>query len=1467
MRLQQYFHLLCGLLLPSLTGLSILSASPVDTNPEKKTRTNTVRETQAGTARETHTGAASKTYTNTSREIHTSSPRETHTGTANKTYTNPPGEIHTSSRTNTDPSANIRLEQLTTYDGLSQNTVRCLLQDKKGFIWVGTLNGLNRYDGRKFTVYRTNTGITQPISDNRIRSLYEDKKGIIWVKTAEGHYHCFDPGKETFINIIPDSADLTYDHLFETTKGVWLYSKTNGCLHNGRHYNLGSVHFIFEDSRHTEWIGTDKNLYQLDKQGNAIPLYEGNFIKAITKAEQLYFIKKQGILIHDLHTNKCTFNDPLPGTILTDAAILPNNRILLGTQQDGLKIADLQNNRLIPTTRLFGEDIPGHIDIETDQDAGIWVNNHTGNVWYLDPAQAFSQRITLIPASVMKVIDDCRFAFAADHKGKVWITTYGGGLYCFDKTNRQLQRFVYDPDNPNGLSTNYLLSVIADRAGLIWVGAEHTGLQKLTPQSLHVTHIFPEAQTPERYAANGVKTIFEDSYKRIWVSTRNGALYLYNDHLEKNRSLDHLLPGQCANIYCMTEDARGYLWIGTKGDGVYIVHRDSLQQKARHFLLPSRDNRLVYTIMQDRQQRMWVGTFGSGLYLATYKGGNQLEWQNFFHDGVNPVYIRCLLQDQHNQLWAGTNNGLLVFNPEHLLAGNNDITTYQAGLGSNEIKSLCEDHKGRIWIGTTGGGFSRFVPQKKTFINYTTEQGLSHDVVNSMLEDAQGNLWVSTENGLTRFNPEKSTFEVFYFANNPLGNLFSEGACFRRENGQLLWGSLNGFYSFFPGQLKNGNADAPVLLTGLSVAGNPVVLEESISTARSITLEPGQKVFSISFASLALRNPQQNKYTYILENYEDEWNAPSSYNVATYRNLPPGKYTFKVRGTNDDGSWSKHEARIQITVLPPFWRSNVAIMLSLALIIGMVMCVIVINRRIHRLQHAVTLEKELTEYKLNFFTDISHEFRTPLSLIVSAMEQLIPGKQSGNKHLHIMQRQVAHLMRLADQLLDFRKIQHKKLQLQVQETEMIQFIQDICNGFTDLAAQKQITLSFRANVDACMAWVDQGKLDKILYNLLSNAHKFTPAGGKIDLLVHIDHQLTIKVVDNGIAISAEKQHMVFQRFTQLNFSPTGTGLGLSLTKELVTLHKGTISFENNADAGVTFTVNLPVHKLAYVADEIVEQTICKAPVLPFIDDTDTAAIVAPSSRYSVLIIEDNPDISAYLATTLSRYFHIYTAANGREGLEQAIAQSPDLIVCDVMLPEMNGLEITHKIRSEFQTCHIPVILLTALSSGEHQLQGIDAGADAYITKPFSTRFLLTSIIRIIEQREKIRKRFANDPGFFAVHISENEADQQFLEKINMIIEKNLDNAQFSVDDFALAMKMGRTLFYKKVKGLTGYSPNEYIRLVRVKKAAELLNTGEYTVAEVAYKVGMNDPFYFSKCFKTQFGVPPSVHLKKVKAAG
>ncbi len=1092
----------------------------------------------------------------------------------------------------------------------------------------------------------------------------------------------------------------------------------------------------------------------------------------------------------------------------------------------------------------------------------------------------------------MRLIDDDRLAIHTDDKDNTWLTTYGGGLYCYNQRTDTLQHFGHTADNANGLSSNYLLSVLADRSGLVWVGAEHTGLNKLMPQSFSVSHIYPDTSSPRRYSSNIVKALFEDSRGNIWVSTKNGALSLYNGRLEKIRSLNHLFPHQSTNVYCIQEDERGYIWLGTKGQGLYITHLDSLQRPARHFDMPEPLNggnksKLVYTIVKDRQQRMWVGTFGAGLNLAIYKGGKQMSFRNFFGTHETLKDIRCLLEDRHGKIWAGTNNGMLVFRPDTLLLHPNAFEVYQSdlaypnGLISNVIKTICEDHKGRIWAGTSGGGISRFVPAsgKKAahFRTYTTQQGLSHDIVNGMLEDGQGDLWISTENGLTRFNPDKNTFEIFYFSNTTLGNLFAEAACWKRKNGQHLWGSMDGFYSCYPALMRTDSQDAPVVLTGFSVAGSPQqrasAHQQALNSAQGITLGPAQKVFSLEFASLAYRNPQQNKYTYILENYEDEWNPPAGHTIATYRNLPPGKYTFRVKGTNNDGSWSRQEARLSITVLPPFWRSTPAFILYVCVIGGLVFAICFVRKRIFHLQHAVALEKELTEYKLNFFTNISHEFRTPLSLIVSAMENLLSGRQGAlhsGRHLHIMQKNVQRLMRLADQLLDFRKIQHQRMKLQLREVQVISLLQDLCDSFNDLAEQKQVQLQFSSNVPEYTMWVDDNKLDKMLYNLLSNAHKFTPANGQISVNVLVDENagaLRIAVSDSGIAIPESRRDQVFQRFTQLSFSPTGTGIGLSLTKELVELHRGSIRFENNPDAGVTFIITLPLSNTVYTAEELAtpEAVAAKATTIQYIPDAEGLALPEPSSRYRVLVIEDNPDICDHLAEQLGHYFHVQTANNGRDGLAQAIEMAPDLVVCDVMLPEMDGFEITRRIRNEFQTCHIPVVLLTALSSGEHQLQGVDAGADAYIAKPFSTRFLLTNIIRIIEQREKIRKRFSNDPGFFEVNIAENEADRKFLDRLHLIIEKNLDNAQFSVDEFAAAVKLGRTLFYKKVKGLTGYSPNEYIRLVRLKKAATLLNTGDYTVSEVTYKVGMNDPFYFSKCFKAQFGIPPSAYLKRVKA--
>ncbi|WP_298732520.1 two-component regulator propeller domain-containing protein [uncultured Chitinophaga sp.] len=1409
---------------------------------------------------------------------------------------------------------NICLEQLTTRDGLSQNTVRCLLQDKKGFIWIGTLNGLNRYDGKKFVVYRPEYGNPHSISDTRIRELHEDRHGFIWVKTFEGRFHCFDPVKEDFIEYGQAKEQLPFEQWFESTGGdTWLYGRASGCLRirreNGvfttRHYDLpagNQVNFMFEDVMHHLWVGTANGLYLLNPDGSITAAYREksryDFIQALPANGRLYFItRNNGIFTYHLQQrqfNKLAMDRSLQ---LSSGALLNPEQLLLGTQGEGAWILQLKSGQVHSAQTVFKELISGHTDITVSAAQGIWLNNHTGVVWYYDIRRQQSRRFTLVSPQVMHQVDDDRLAIQTDHKENTWLTTYGGGLYCYNRLRDTLQHFSHNGDNANGLSSNYLLSILADRSGLIWVGAEHTGLNKLVPQSFSVSHLYPDTKNHRPYSANIVKTLFEDSRRNIWVTTKNGALYLYDPALENIRPLSHLFHGQSPNIYCIQEDSKGFIWLGSKGQGLYIAHLDSLQQAARHFELPepapgaSRNNQ-VYTILQDSRQRMWIGTFGGGLNLAVYNGGQHISFRNFFGTHETLKDIRCMRQDRKGNIWAGTNNGLLRFRPEALLQNNKAFTLYRSdpgqpnGLTSNVVKIICEDHKGRIWAGTSGGGISRFIPATKDraayFETFGTQQGLSHDIVNGMLEDEQGDLWISTENGLTRFNPDKNTFEIFYFSNTTLGNLFTEAACCKRRNGQHLWGSLDGFYSCHPALMHTDSGDAPVVLTGFSVAGNPLKRsspqQQALNAAQTITLEPNQKVFSIEFATLAYRNPQQNKYTYILENYEEDWNPPAAYNVATYRNLPPGEYTFRVKGTNNDGSWSKQEAAIHITVLPPFWRSTPAFILYICVISGLIAAISFVRKRIFRLQHAVALEKELTEYKLNFFTNISHEFRTPLSLIVSAMENLLDNRQGAlhnGRHLHIMQKNVQRLMRLADQLLDFRKLQHQRMKLQIREVEVISFLQDLCDSFNDLAEQQQIHLQFSSNLPEYTMWLDDNKLDKMLYNLLSNAHKFTPANGSITVRALIDEnagQLQIQVSDSGIAIPESKREQVFQRFTQLSFSPTGTGIGLSLTKELAELHHGSISFRNNAGAGVTFIITLPLSRDLYTADELATPealnnttTITSVLQAAYIADAEGMNIPEPSSRYRILVIEDNPDICDYLAEQLGHYFHVHTANNGRDGLAQAIELAPDLVVCDVMLPELNGLDITRRIRAEFQTCHIPVVLLTALSSGEHQLQGIDAGADAYIPKPFSTRFLLTNIIRIIEQREKIRKRFSNDPGFFEVNIAENEADRKFLDRLHFIIEKNLDNTQFSVDDFAAAVKLGRTLFYKKVKGLTGYSPNEYIRLVRLKQAATLLNTGDYTVSEVAYKVGMNDPFYFSKCFKAQFGIPPSAYLKRVKA--
>jgi signal transduction histidine kinase/CheY-like chemotaxis protein/AraC-like DNA-binding protein len=898
----------------------------------------------------------------------------------------------------------------------------------------------------------------------------------------------------------------------------------------------------------------------------------------------------------------------------------------------------------------------------------------------------------------------------------------------------------------------------------------------------------------------------------------------------------------------------------------------------------------VFDLIRDSKNRIWVASFGGGLHYADLNA-KEITFRHINTRTVNQDMMRAIIQDRTGLIWIGTNEGVNVFDPDELIEQNDKYINFRFDLNNNrsinnnEIKAILEDSKGRIWFGTTGGGLNllmrEYPLERSWFKHYTAQNGLSNQVIQTILEDDQGYIWVSTEggSGISKFDPQTERFENFSFSNNLQSGLFNEGSRWKKKDGELMFGSYSGIVIFDPEKINYDVSAPAVVITGLRINDIDVrpqekhsPLSESISLTNAINLNYNQNSFNIEFAMLNFHSPDYNQYTYYLEGYEKTWNQTTRHNIAAYRNLPQGTYLFKVKGSNSFGLWTEQETVLKITVVPPFWKSYYAFIFYSIFIAAIVIFIFRTILQIHALNTAVKIEKQFTEYKLRFFTNISHEFRTPLTIIRASIENLSEMKHlppAVTKQINHIAKSSSNLLRLIDQLLEFRKLQNNQVKLQLKPTEIVGFMKDIYQTFNELSEKKQIRFLFESNLPSRTLLIDRDKIDKISYNLLSNAMKHTPEKGIIALRLdfsELNDSFTFSVSDSGTGIPKEKESLLFVRFAQINYSSGGTGIGLHLSAELANVHKGKIDYTDSEFGGACFSVSIPLSDNNYDKKDVLQTESILMPA-KFIDEDsannegDLPLQSAVFKNHNLLIIEDDDEIRDFILTHLSASFTVFAAENGEDGLLKAQNEQPNLIICDVMMPGIDGFEVTKRLKEDFQTSHIPIILLTAHSSDEHRLEGIEAGADAYITKPFSMKYLFARIFKLIEQREKLQQRFAQEPGMPRHFIRFADKDKEFIDKIHLLIEQNMDNCDFSVDIFASTVGMGRTVFYKKVKGITGHSPNEYLRIIRMKKAAELLANTNLNVSEVSYKVGINDPFYFSKCFKAQFGKSPSQFQK------
>jgi signal transduction histidine kinase/ligand-binding sensor domain-containing protein/CheY-like chemotaxis protein len=1395
----------------------------------------------------------------------------------------------------------LRFEWISDRDGLSQNTVRCIMQDSTGFIWLGTINGLNRYNGKEFIVMLPQTGNFASISDNRIRSLQEDRHGYIWVRTTANIFCCYDTRLERFVDYNPDDKqkNFSYARIF-STDDVWLWGAGGGCCRI-RHISgglqsksfgaseLGSstVYFVYEDSQHHIWIGSASGLFRLEED-RPVQISPESFSYVHEFNNYLYFINDRRIVSCSVEHPEVEVITGFPnGNVpLNTTTLLDNGTILIATKADIIAF-DCRKNKLVSAEAFFNRQNIRNASFYTDNKGNKWIYNVSGNIWRQTGETQF-EKIELIPQQILSTIDAERYEIYHDSRNIVWITTYGNGLFALDLNNEQMHHYTADNSD---LPTDHLLCVMEDKSGEIWVGTEFAGISKISLSNYPVQILYP-APGDSHNRSNAVRLIYEDSQGRFWVGTRSSFLHLYNRSLQKIRSckITGGLP------FGMVEDVSGNLWLSTRGNGI-MVFPPSGEAPAHTYLLNdiARQNvnsNNVFDILLDSQNRIWGASFGGGLHYAVINK-EEIVFRQINFRTANQDMARVIRQDRSGLIWVGTNEGVNVFHPDRLISDKNDYINFHfdvnddRSINNNEVKAVFEDSKGRIWLGTTGGGLNLLVREDPLeyswFKHYTAKNGLSNEVIQAITEDNQGYLWISTEggSGISRFDPETERFENFSFSNSNQTSLFNEAACWKMKNGELMFGSYSGVFIFDPAKIKYDVYTPSIVITGLKINGmdvrpmeNNSPLDESISLIKKIHLKYSQNSFNIEFAMLNFHLPNFNQYSYYLDGYEKKWNPITRYNVAAYRNVDPGTYRFKVKGCNSFGVWTDNETEVEIVIIPPFWKSAWAYLIYSILLVVVGYFITRLVMQINRLHTAVEVERQLTEYKLRFFTNISHEFRTPLTIIRGTIENLTAMENLPSavaRQILQMAKSSSRLLRLIDQLLAFRKLQNKRMELKLERTEAVAFFYDIYQMFEEMTAKKQIDYRFESNLPQKEMLLDKSIWDKIAFNLLSNAMKHTPNNGLIVMRLNFsepDDRMTFSVSDSGDGVPKEKQRSLFVRFAQLDSTAGGTGVGLHLTAELATVHKGKAEYAPSELGGACFSVFVPLSDENYAREEIIEMqsvpkftdTITDSKPADAIPDT----LISGERRknYKLLVIEDDDEVREFIFDQLSNSFTIVLAKDGAEGLEKAIREQPNVIVCDVMMPVVDGFEATRRLKEDFLTSHIPVVLLTAHSSEEHQLEGIQAGADAYIIKPFSIKYLKASIVGLIEQREKLQQKFVQSPGPPVHSMTLMDRDKKFLDKIHAVIEENIGDVGFSVNRFAKTAGMGRTNFYRKVRGITGHSPNEYLHILRMKKAAELLVTTDMNVSEVAYKVGINDPFYFSRCFKAQFGKTPSQFRKK-----
>ena len=1379
-----------------------------------------------------------------------------------------------------------RFVRLDISHGLSHNEVTAILKDKRGFLWFGTMAGLNRYDGYNVRIFRHDLHDSTSLNDDFINRIWEGPEGRLWVITRKGM--------------------VTYDPLTE------------------------------KFDRHPPGWLRQAGLYS-DSLVDIRQDPEGNFWILASRAGLYRYRTADGHVDHFQHKADDPAS-PHADEISSFAADSGGDWWLM--EEDGLlEKMDHRTGRIVYRSTIVQHNFPRqamdyHLYVDGQNDCWVYVNGEPQGILWFAPASGAFRHIRR-QESTAGLNTNLVTGVVQDDKGLMWIATDHGGINLLDKKNFSFHYLLEHEDDDKSLGQNSINTVYRDNTGIIWIGTYKKGASYYHAdiQKFPLYHHLPSDKNSLPY--DDVNRFVEDGKGNLWIGTNGGGLIFFNRTTGRYTQYLHRPadPGSLSNdvIVSLFPDRGQKLWIGTYYGGLDCYDGKTF----RHYRHKDTDSTSladdrVWEIREDSRGRLWVGTLAGGLDLFDRRRNVFTHYKPVSQDrpadpdgkfpSVHSGYISELMEDRDGNLWIGTDQGIDV-----LEAGSVRFRHYAnkegdaSSLSNNNVISIMEDGRGLVWVGTRDG-LDLFDKQQHTFTTFRMSDGLPDNAVLNILEDNSHRLWLSTPNGLSHVvvSPDPSghryscRFENYDQSYGLQGREFNENAALKTRAGEIIFGGASGFNIFDPQTLMVHPRMTKLVLTDFQVFNRSigigeklnghVILSQSISASRDITLRYNENVFSIAFAALDFLNPQKASYSYILEGFSKTWLlSDDKTRKAVFTNLDPGDYTFKVRAMNEDGSSVDPVLELGIHILPPFWKTPLAYVLYVLVLIGLLifarsMIIRRANARFALQQERKEAQRlhELDMMKIRFFTNVSHEFRTPLSLILIPLDKIIRNTTHAAQRdqFHLIYRNARRLLNMVNQLLDFRKLEVQELRLNPSHADIVRFIKELSYSFADMAEKKNIDFTFEASVPGFYTSFDQDKLERIIFNLLSNAFKFTPDHGRVKVVVALEGScpdggtvdplqkddprlLQIKVIDSGIGIEKDKQEKIFWRFFQNDVPDSmvnqGSGIGLAITREFVRLHNGSITVDSEPGQGSCFIVTLPVVALQAPSPEPevlpVGETFSEAggeevreeEALPDAGIGEAGGGEPGGKKPVLLLVEDNEDFRFYLKDNLRQYFKILEASNGREGWQKTLGSHPGLVVSDISMPEMNGIDLCRKIKGDSRTSFIPVILLTAQLGEEQQLEGLGTGANDYMTKPFNFEILLSKIRNLLVQQETARKTWQKQIETSPAGVHMESSDQKFVRQVLELIEKNMSNADFSVEEMSRELFISRVALYKKVRALTGKTPVELIRSIRLKRAVQLLETSRFTVSEIAYEVGFNDPKYFSRHFKAEFGVIPSAY--------